>query len=62
MQHEKGKENCYRPESVNKFLSNNYIEYESKGDKKKTLSAEEYLNEIRAFLKNIINNPISNSK
>ena len=62
MQHDKGEENCYRPVSVNKVLSKNYIEYESKGDKNKTLSAEEYLNKIRVFLKKIINNPISNNK
>ena len=38
------------------FWSNNYIEYESNGDGNKTLSVEEYLNEIRPCLKDIINN------
>ena len=38
------------------FWSNNYIEYESNGDGNKTLSVEEYLNEIRPYLKDIINN------
>ena len=28
-----------------------YIEYESKGDRNKTLSVEEYLNEISPYLK-----------
>ena len=32
---------------VGTFYSNNYIEYESNGDRKKTLSTEEYLNKIR---------------
>ena len=36
--------------------SNNYIEYESNGDKNKALSVEEYLNKIRPYLKDIINN------
>ena len=33
------------------FWSNNYIEYESNGDRNKTLSAEEYLNKIRLYSK-----------
>ena len=41
---------------VSKFYSNNHIEYESIGDSNKTLSVEEYLNETRSHLKNIINN------
>ena len=35
--------------------SNNYIEYEINVDRNKTLSVEEYLNKIRPYLKNIIN-------
>ena len=35
---------------LNNFWSNNYIEYESNGDRKKTLSVEEYLNGIRQYL------------
>ena len=38
------------------FLSKNYIEYESKGDRSKTLSVKEYLNKIRAYLKDTISN------
>ena len=37
-------------------MSNNYIEYESKGDRNKTLSVEKYLNKTRPYLKDIINN------
>ena len=33
----------YKPVRVNNFWSNNYIEYESNGDRNKTLSVEEYL-------------------
>ena len=40
-------ESYYKPITVNNFWSNNYIEYESKGDRNKTLSAKEYLNKIR---------------
>ena len=32
-----------------------YTEYESKGDRNKTLSAEKYVNNIRLYLKDIIN-------
>ena len=32
------------PLRVSNFWSNNYIEYESKGDRNKTLSVKEYLN------------------
>ena len=49
-------ENYYKPVRVSKFWSNNYIEYESNGDRSKTLSAEEYLNKITLYLKDIINN------
>ena len=38
---------------VGKFRSNNYIEYNNKGDRK-ALSAEEYLNKIKPYLKNVI--------
>ena len=54
MGHEKEAENYYKPVRVGNFEGNNYIEYESKGERK-TLSVEEYLNEIRPYLKDIIN-------
>ena len=36
-------ENYYKPVRESYFWSNNYIEYESNGDRNKTLSVEEYL-------------------
>ena len=42
--------------SINNFWSNKYIEYESNGDRNKTLSVEEYFNKISPYLKYIINN------
>ena len=33
-----------------------YIEYESNGDRNRTLSVEKYLNKTRLYLKDIINN------
>ena len=55
-EHEKEEENYYKPVRVSNFWSNNYIEYESNGDRNKTLSVEEYLNKISPYLKDIINN------
>ena len=52
----KEEENYYKPVRVSNFWSNNYIEYESNSDRNKTLSVEEYLNNIRPYLKDIINN------
>ena len=49
-------ENYYKPVKVSNFWSNNYIEYKSNDDRNKTLSLEEYLNKIRPYLKDIINN------
>ena len=46
----------YKPVKVGNFWSNNYIEYESKGDRNKIVSVEEYLNKIRPYLKDMINN------
>ena len=56
-------ENYYKPVRVNNFWSNkNHIEYESNGDRNKTLLVEEYLNKIRPCLKDITNNlKISNT-
>ena len=50
------KENYYKPVRVDNFWSNNYLYYESNGESNKTLSVEEYLNKIRPYLKDIINN------
>ena len=49
-------ESCYKPVRASTFWTNNYIEYESSGDINKTLSVEEYLNKIRPYLQDIINN------
>ena len=55
-EHEKEEENYCKPQRVSNFCSNNYIEYESNGDRNKALSFEEYLNKIKPYLKYIINN------
>ena len=46
----------HTPVTVNNFWSNNYIEYESDSDRNKRQSFEEYLNKVRPYLENIINN------
>ena len=46
-------ENYYKPVRVNHFWRNNYIEYESNGERNKTLTVEEYLNRITRYLKDI---------
>ena len=45
----------YKHVRVGNFRSNSYIEYKSKDDRK-TLSVKKYLNKIRPYLKDIINN------
>ena len=45
-----------KPVTVGNFWSNNHIEYESDDDRNKTLSIEEYLEEIKPYLKDITNN------
>ena len=42
-------EDYYKPIKTNDAFNSNYIEYESKGDKNKTLSIKEYLIMIRAY-------------
>ena len=46
-EHEEEKEDYYKPVRAGNFWRNNYIEYESNGDRNKTLPLEEYLNKIR---------------
>ena len=46
-------EDFCKPERVNNFWNNNYIEYESNGDKDRNLSLYEYLNKIKPYLWNI---------
>ena len=54
-EHEKEKI-YYKLVTVSDFWSGNHIEYESNGDRNKTLSVEVYLNQIKSYLKDIINN------
>ena len=37
-------------------MSSNYVEHKSNSNRNKTLSVEEFLNKIRPYLKDIINN------
>ena len=50
-EHEDEEVNYNKPVTVTNFWSNNYTEYENDGDRKKTLSVEEYLNKTRPYLK-----------
>ena len=47
--------NLFEPVRVNNFLSNDYIEYKSNGDKNRILSVEEYLDKVMPCLKDIVN-------
>ena len=49
-------ENYYKPIKTKGGFNNNYIEYESRGDKDKRLSIKEYLYMIMPYLENMINN------
>ena len=40
---------------LSNFWSNNYIDYESNGDRNKAVSVEEYLKKIKPYLNDIIN-------
>ena len=48
-------EDYYKPIIVKGAFNNNYIQYESKGDKDKTLAISQYLDKIRPYLVDIIN-------
>ena len=48
--------NYYKQIKTKDAFNDNYIEYESKGDKNKNVSPEDYLDIIRPFLRDIINN------
>ena len=43
-------EDYHEPKKINGAFNDNYVEYESNGDKDKILSVEEYLNMIRPYL------------
>ena len=49
--------NLFELVRVNNFLSNDYIEYKSNGDKNRILSVEEYLDKVIPCLKDIVNDP-----
>ena len=49
--------NYYKSVKVVNTYSKNYKKYESNGDENKTLSIKDYLDEIKSYLKDIINNP-----
>ena len=48
-------EDYYKPIITKGAFNNNYIQHESKGDKGKNLSMKKYLNMIRPYLSDIIN-------
>ena len=48
-------EDYYKPIIVKRAFNNNYIQYESKGDKDKTLTISQYLNMIRPYIVDMIN-------
>ena len=49
-------EDYYKPLITNSAFNNNYIQYESKGNKDRILTTNEYLYMIRPYLSDIINN------
>ena len=49
------KKDYYKPIIVKSASNNNYVQYESKGDKDKILTIREYLNMIRPYLLDLIN-------
>ena len=48
-------EDYYKPTKTKSAFNGNYLEYESKGEKDKNLSPEEYLDMTRPYLNDIIN-------
>ena len=49
-------EDYYKPVKTKSAFNNNYIEYESREDKDKNLSPKEYVDMIRPYLRDMINN------
>ena len=49
-------ENYYKPIKTKGAFNNNYLEYESRGEKHKNLSPEDYFDLIRPYLRNMKNN------
>ena len=48
-------EDYYKPKIARAAFNNTYIQYESKRDKEKNLSIKEYLNMIKPYLNDVIN-------
>ena len=46
----------HEPKKTASAFNNNYIQYESMGDKDENLSVKEYIDAIRSYLSDIINN------
>ena len=51
----KPEEDHYKPVRIDNSFSSNYIKYKSNGDKDKALSVKDYLDEIKQYLSDIIN-------
>ena len=49
-------EDYCKPIITSSAFNSSYIEYESEGDKNKTVSIKDYFNEIKQYLSDIINN------
>ena len=49
-------EEYYKPVNIKSAFNDNYIEYESRGNKEKNLLPKEYLDMIRPYLRDMINN------
>ena len=49
-------EDYYESKRVRNVWNNNYIEYDSNGDKNRNLSLDEYRNKIKTYLRNMIIN------
>ena len=49
-------EDYHEPKRVSNFWINNYIEYDSNGDKNRNLSLDKYFNKIESYLRNIMIN------
>ena len=45
----------YKPVIINGAFNNNYIQYESKGNNDKIVTVDKYLDIIRPYLRDIIN-------
>ena len=48
-------ENYYKPIIVRSAFDGGYIQHESRGDKRKNLSIKEYLNVIKPYLSDMLN-------